>query len=366
MPFWAMMMLERSQAFEPAEKQNSCELCIAKLRNCRRNAKRQGKQAVKTYTAIVKMGGSALREMVENFEAQTLQYGRGHMRPPYGFSQYVQRVKMSTNVVVGNELVLMSQWRYAEHMRLEKGWEQQKAFDHFQELKLTLPKSQIEGDKIYVDAKKYVDANQVRAQEEELQYGHKAQKNPTPNGFAASMAWMGTDHAPVTDAANWERQMHLPAGTLSTLPEGVFSKPSELAPQEAQDRVAQWKEEEDKKKAEKLEAKKLRKAARPFECQAHEGIIVPSFTKKLTTKRDAFDAIVVKVNATLASCDLDNELKELTSSATNTLRNRLKCFENLRGDDNKTSAKHQSDWDDYKNSAEVKKCLTITKSPLTS
>ena len=96
-------------------------------------------EQLKAFRALKKAGGKILKAAVEDFNANSLKHGRGHMRPAYDWIKYTQRIRLSTDVMNANDMDWVTRYEFAWHMKLINNWDEPTAFAKFDEQAELLP-----------------------------------------------------------------------------------------------------------------------------------------------------------------------------------------------------------------------------------
>ncbi len=89
------VLLDLEQVFAPfatfghwLPSKKMCEVDRLRLKPALTNARQQGKEQHAAFKMIVKVGGAILAEALDEFDKQTVQFGRGNQRPPFDWLQY--------------------------------------------------------------------------------------------------------------------------------------------------------------------------------------------------------------------------------------------------------------------------------------
>ena len=102
--------------------QKVCTYCFPKVKSMDRNATKQGEGQWEAFKAVRKAGGEILKQAMEEYDSQTLKFGRGHLRPDYDHIGYNQKIQLSSNVDAGSYMIWMTVHRFAHHCQMEHGW----------------------------------------------------------------------------------------------------------------------------------------------------------------------------------------------------------------------------------------------------
>ncbi len=231
------VLLDLEQVFAPVAtfghwlpSKTMCEVDRLRLKPALANARQQGKEQHAAFKMIVKVGGAILAEAPNEFDKQTVQFGRGNVRPPFDWLQYKQKIFATSSVTNRNAMTWFTLSHFKWWFAIREGWGVDTCERKFTELLSTLPSGRISQDRkeILMPEKRQVLGDESRGHSEENAFGHRASRNPTPAQFRVQTGWMGHNHTALNDAVQYERGLGLGDGALQPLGSGRFSQ--ELVP----------------------------------------------------------------------------------------------------------------------------------------
>ena len=207
--------------------------CEGVIRAAARDAKAQGPNQMKAFQALRKMGGTAFRDSIANFQARCGAAHRGYRRPAFAWARQLMVISMATVMQRGAECVWLSRRQFVTFIQeAEDMNEAQATQEWFRKLETGKKNGTVneDGTKVLYPVKQYVLSFNEKKKEDQVQMGCKEIKNPHESDIAEALASCGTDHGKFSDKF-FTDDLNLQAGMVQG-EEGCFSASS--APSEGQ------------------------------------------------------------------------------------------------------------------------------------
>ena len=149
--------------------------CAADVRGATRQAKEQGPEALKAFTALRKTNPTEFVAAIHVFRAKCASAGRGFRRPQFNWVRYHMAIILASRVQKGTKSLWLTKFAFAAHTKSVDGLTEPEAFAQFERELASLPAGRVSADRqqILYPIESFVIGLNEKSQEEQTQYGTK-------------------------------------------------------------------------------------------------------------------------------------------------------------------------------------------------
>ena len=339
--------------------------CGGHVKAAYRDAKRQGKEAVAALTKLKREGGASFSEAIHTYQSKCAGFGRGFRRPSFHWVRYWMAIQFASRVQTGTKSLWLTRGAFIHSKKIDDELTYEEAQAAWAIELESLPPSQISADrkKILKPMESFVIQLNERSQLEQVEYGHKEEKNPSSADIQEKVDWMGKDHTSFGNNQHWGATLGLGEGLLQGLGgEGTFATSS--AVQAEKEKLVEDEERLVREKAERKEKAQAKKAAKPFD-DGRKSTLEVEFA-------DTARNIEVKSRQTIdhaqnALTQLESSIyKDTFNSAKSILERRLDGLKAVHGDPKKSLEQNVNAFDTFKARPDVVQAMDKGEGPSAS